>query len=197
LYIYTSNETTNIDVYFDNLKVSHTRGPILEKTHYYPFGLTMAGLSSKAASALENKYKYNGKELQSKEFSDGSGLELYDYGARMYDAQIGRWHVLDPKADLYARYSPYVYSIDDPINYYGTDGEIVRDKNGNIVFIPIEDGVLTHAADKEGAKGTFGYIFANDGTAILVFKNKSAKKGFDTDCHGQTFTKGKYWINNS
>jgi len=106
LYVYVSNES-NMNVYFDDVVINHKTGPVLEVTNYKPFGCEIVTLSTKSFGKLGNKYRFNkGSELQDKEFSDGSGLNWYATHFRMYDPEIGRWHVIDPKPD----YSQSLYS---------------------------------------------------------------------------------------
>jgi RHS repeat-associated protein len=105
LYVYVSNETPNIDVFFDNLQVTHIRGPILEETHYYPFGLTMAGISTKAANNFSNKQKFSSQELNS-----DMDIGWYEFAFRFMDPQIGRFLKIDPLASKYVYNSTYAYA---------------------------------------------------------------------------------------
>ena len=92
LYVYTSNESQQ-DVYFDNIILGLSSGPLLEETHYYPFGLAMTGISGKNIGKLENRYKFNGIEN-----NNDFDLNQYETFYRTLDPQIGRFLQIDPKS---------------------------------------------------------------------------------------------------
>jgi RHS repeat-associated protein len=84
---------------------------------YYGFGLGMAGLDYNAPGNQEHRYTYNGKEKQ-----DQFGLGWLDYGARHYQADIGRWGGVDALAMKHYNHTPFAYCADNPILYADFDG---------------------------------------------------------------------------
>ncbi len=124
VYAYLNNESASpVEVYFDDFKVTHIKSPVIQTDDYYPFGLAFN--SYKRENNVSNNYTYNGKELQ-----DELNLGWLDYGARMYEPEIGRWHKMDKKAELYANMSAYAYAANTPINAIDPDGNLVIFING-------------------------------------------------------------------
>jgi len=99
----------------NNRIVINQSGTVEETNHYYPFGGVFASSNS------IQPYKYNGKELDAKK-----GLNWYDYGARQYDAALGRFTTVDPLAETYYGVSPYGYCLNNPIKFVDVDGKLPR-----------------------------------------------------------------------
>jgi len=111
-------------------KGSNGLAELIQQKHYYPFGLEMSQLSLGTGT---NKYLYNSKEIQ-----DDFNLYWYDYGARFYDPQIGRWHSVDPLAEKNPWLSPYHFCSNNPINRLDPDGRddfTVNKKTGDVTNI--------------------------------------------------------------
>jgi len=96
---------------------------ITDANDYYPFGMNHLKTGNAFFGGSYKAYKYNGKELQE--------TGMYDYGARFYMGDIGRWISPDPLSEEFPGWSPYNYAFDNPIRFIDPDGNAPSD----IVFI--------------------------------------------------------------
>ena len=125
-----------------NTRIVHNKaGTVLQQTDYYPFGMSIA-----RTGYLPNKYMYNGKERQ-QEFG-GSDDGQYDYGARFYDPQIGRWHVSDPLASQTPSISPYTYVMNNPLILIDPDGRKIGGDTAMVSRLEYQAGRIIHSEEQ-------------------------------------------------
>ncbi|AZA89210.1 RHS repeat-associated core domain [Chryseobacterium nakagawai] len=157
-----------------NVRVSFARNStgaleITDSNDYYPFGMNhlKTGNSYFGKGSYKN-YKFNNKELQE--------TGMYDYGARMYMADIGRWGAVDALAEQMRRHSPYNYAFNNPMRFIDPDGmanfdvvlkgsrtqealdqlqasvegqlNLSKDSNGKISATAVQGATLSEAATK-------------------------------------------------
>jgi RHS repeat-associated protein len=155
-----------------NVRVSFGRNTqtqaleIVDANDYYPFGMNhlKSGTSFFGTSSYKN-YKYNGKELQE--------TGMYDYGARMYMSDIGRWGTIDPLAEKYRRHSTYNYAVNNPIRFIDPDGMQIMDPGDR--FKTIKDAAKDFAMlyNDNSIKDKKEY-----GTVIYQVTDKKGEKYF-------------------
>ena len=118
----------------DNRVVVNANGTVEQVNHYYPFG----GLFGENIGDDKQPYKYNGKELDRM-----YGLDWYDYGARHYDAALGRWMCMDPLTEKYYDVSPYVYCHNNSVNRMDPDGKADIKKDDSQPYkVTIRNGII-------------------------------------------------------
>ncbi|AYZ36299.1 RHS repeat-associated core domain-containing protein [Chryseobacterium indologenes] len=142
---------------------------IIEESNYYPFGLKHEGYNTSSVVNAAYQYKYNGKELQE--------TGMYDYGARFYMPDLGRWGVVDPLAEQYRRHSTYNYAMNNSIRFIDPDGrqgtDWVHNRQTNQVYWNNDAKSQVTAGANETYLGKSGTYSAADGSYVNLNPNAS------------------------
>jgi RHS repeat-associated protein len=138
-YTYVTNQSAQV-TQFDNLTYIHIEGVLKEATDYYPYGLLCSSATIASVNTINN-YKFQDKEFNRKEFVNTWGLDWYNHGARMYDPELGRWHVQDPALQFG---NPYLAMGNNPVSMTDPDGQ----------WAGADDAIVA------GAGFVFGYVSA-------------------------------------
>ncbi len=153
-----------------NVRVSFARegntAVIVQQNDYYAFGLR----HSYGISAIgDYKYQYNGKELQE--------TGMYDYGARFYMPDLGRWGVVDPLAEMMTRHSPYNYAYNNPVMFIDPDGRKPQAGQSGIYYDWDEERYMDMST---GMGSTFEAAMSQhsvNGSPVYITKSLSAVGG--------------------
>jgi len=166
----------------NNWVVVDQNSNVEETNHYYPFG----GVFTNTRNA--QPYKYNGKELDTKK-----GLNWYDYGARMYDAALGRWHVVDPLAEKYYSVSPYNYCMNNPVNAIDSNGEKIVFVNGFLGFgSPTGGSAYWGGTNSSFVRGAQAFLQDKSTYFANIEYNYWRSSTFLRNLDGYNYAKGSY-----
>ncbi|MCT3810124.1 RHS repeat-associated core domain-containing protein, partial [Elizabethkingia anophelis] len=158
----------NYTDHLGNVRLSYTKGAsggaeIIEENNYYPFGLKHQGYNTASLANSAYQYKYNGKELQE--------TGMYDYGARMYMPELGRWGVVDPLAEKMTRHSPYNYAFNNPIRFIDPDGRDVLETALGTSYTGADAQAVFRSLQNSKRNPPNDYIFDEKGNYVRTDKN--------------------------
>ena len=164
-------------------KAMGSTGTVMQTMNYYPFGAQFCDGSADTSDV--QPYKYNGKELDKMH-----GLNTYDYGARQYNPITARWDRVDPLAEMYYPYSPYMYCLGNPNRYIDPDGKAVETiwdaanvaldassivnnvANGNLLSAVVDVGALI----VDIAATAVPFVPGGAGTAVKAYRSAKSFK---------------------
>ncbi|MEX2569375.1 MAG: RHS repeat-associated core domain-containing protein, partial [Cyclobacteriaceae bacterium] len=146
---------TETDVWFDDFRVETRAALVVQEDHFDPWGLALSGLEYRADERKENRYGFNGKEKL-----PDAGLDLYDFGARLYDPAIGRWMTVDPLGQEREWLSPYNFVQNNPMLRIDPDG-MLDEYNYNL-----ETGDFEWVSDRGGDERQYVNVVNNEGDVL-------------------------------
>lgn len=155
----------------NNRVVVDATGQVEETTNYYPFG----GIFASSSNSVQ-PYKYNGKELDTK-----NGLNWYDYGARQYAPALGRFTTVDRFAEKYPALSTYQYGANNPVNCIDVNGDSIwftsqyKDNNLEKIVMHVTGKVLDDSNNNINVSSAINNI------------TKAVKRAYQGNIDGITF----------